>query len=81
MNGIKKKLKKAKGKWVEKLPNILWPYQTMLWKATNEMSYSLAFGFEGVILLEVDLPTIWTEEYGVGHNEKVLARDLSLAEE
>ena len=28
MNGIKKKLIKAKGKWVDKLPNVFWVYQT-----------------------------------------------------
>ena len=28
MNGIKKRLKKAKGKWDEELPNVLWAYQT-----------------------------------------------------
>ena len=27
MNGIKKRLEKAEGKWVEELPNILWAYR------------------------------------------------------
>lgn len=45
MNGIKKRLEKSKGKWVEKLPNILWAYRTTLRKATNKMPYSLAFEF------------------------------------
>ena len=58
MNGIKKRLEKAKGKWVEELSNILWAYWTTPHKATNEMPYSLAFGFEAVILREVDLPII-----------------------
>ncbi|GFS36309.1 hypothetical protein Acr_00g0045290 [Actinidia rufa] len=78
MNGIKKRLKKAKGKWVEVLLNILWAYQTTPLKATNEMPYSLAFGFEVVISLEVGLPTIRTEAYDASHNEEVLARDIDL---
>ena len=81
MNEIKKRLEKAKGKWVEELSNVLWAYRTTPRKATNEMPYSLAFGFEAVIPLEVDLLIIQTEAYGVGHNEEVLARDLNLAKE
>ena len=48
---------KAKGKWVEESQNILWAYQTILQKATNETPYALAFGFKVVILLEVGLHT------------------------
>ncbi|GFS42838.1 hypothetical protein Acr_00g0081980 [Actinidia rufa] len=81
MNGIKKRLEKAKGKWVDKLANVLWAYRTTTRKATNEMPYSLAFGFEVVIPLEVGLPTIRTEAYDTSHNNEVLARDVDLAEE
>ncbi|GFZ14410.1 hypothetical protein Acr_24g0006000 [Actinidia rufa] len=45
------------------------------------MPYSMAFGFEVVIPLEVGLSTIWTEAYDASHNEEVLARDLDLANE
>ncbi|XP_057484915.1 uncharacterized protein LOC130771317 [Actinidia eriantha] len=81
MIGIKKRLEKAKGKWVEELANVLWAYRTTLRKATNETPYSLAFGFEAVIPLEVGLPTIRKEAYDLTHNNNVLARDLDLAEE
>ena len=81
MNGIKKRLKKSKGKWVEKLPSILWAYQTTPQKATNEMPYAWAFGFKFIIPLEVSLPIIRTEAYDISHNEEVLARDLDLADE
>ncbi|XP_057488501.1 uncharacterized protein LOC130774471 [Actinidia eriantha] len=81
MNGIKKRLKKAKGRWVDELANVLWAYRTTPRKATNETPYSLAFGFKAVIPLEVGLPTIRTEAYNTSHNNDVLARDLDLAEE
>ena len=58
MNGIKKRLEKTKGKWVEKLSSVLWAYQTTMWKATNEMPYSLAFDFKVVVPLKVELPII-----------------------
>ena len=73
MKGIKKRLEKAKGKWYEELPNVLWAYQTTPRKTTNKMPYSLAFGFKAVIPLEVDLSTIRTTVYDVGHKEEVLA--------
>ncbi|GFY85715.1 hypothetical protein Acr_04g0004530 [Actinidia rufa] len=81
MNGIKKRLEKAKGKWVDELANVLWAYRTTPQKATNETPCSLAYGFEAVIPLEVGLPTIQTEAYDATHNNEVLARDLDLAEE
>ena len=78
MNGIKKRLEKAKGKWVEELENVLWAYRTTSQKAMNKTPYALASRFEAVILLEVDLPIVRTEAYDVSHNEKVLAQDLDL---
>ena len=50
-------------------------------EATNKMPYASAFRFEVVILLEVGLPTIWTEVYNVNYNAEVLVRDLNLANE
>ena len=58
MNGIKKALKKAEGKWVKELLSVLQAYRTTLWQATNKMPYSLTFDFKVVILLEVGLLTI-----------------------
>ncbi|GFY96809.1 hypothetical protein Acr_11g0011150 [Actinidia rufa] len=81
MNGIKKRLEKVKGKWVEEMPNVLWAYQTTPRKATNKTPYSLSFGFKTVIPLEVDLPTIQIEAYDTNHNEEVFAWDLDLVEE
>ena len=35
MNGLKKRLDDAKGKWVEELPHVLWTYRTMSRKSTG----------------------------------------------
>ncbi|GFY90918.1 hypothetical protein Acr_07g0011140 [Actinidia rufa] len=79
--GIKKRLEKAKEKWVDELPSVLWAYRITLRKAMNERPYFLAFGFKAIISLKVDLPTIRTEAYGANHNEEVLTRGLNLTEE
>ena len=41
----------------------------------------MAFEFKAIIPLEIGLPTIQTKAYDVSHNEKILARDLNLADE
>ena len=58
MNVIKKRLEKAKGKWVDELLDFLWAYQTTSRKTTNKTPYSLTFSFEVIIPVEVGLPTI-----------------------
>ena len=81
MNGIKRKLEAAKGKWVEELPSILWAYRTTIRKSTNETPFALAFGVEAVIPLEIGLPITRTIEFDVQTNEDHLGRDLDLVEE
>jgi transposase InsO family protein len=81
LDGIKKRLEKAKGRWVEELPNILWTYWTTPRCSTGETPFSLTYGVEAVIPLEIGLPTIRTEYYDPVTNETSLATDLDLAEE
>jgi hypothetical protein len=81
LDGIKKRLEKAKGRWVEELPNILWTYRTTPRCSTGETPFSLTYGVEAVIPLEIGLPMIRTEYYDPVTNETSLATDLDLAEE
>uniref|UniRef100_A0A2N9FLW9 Uncharacterized protein n=1 Tax=Fagus sylvatica TaxID=28930 RepID=A0A2N9FLW9_FAGSY len=81
LDGIKKRLEKAKGRWVEELPNILWTYRTTPRCSTGETPFSLTYGVEAVIPLEIGLPTIRTKYYDPVTNETSLATDLDLAEE
>ena len=39
INGIKKRLDDAKGKWVEELPHVLWTYRTMPRRSTRETPF------------------------------------------
>ena len=81
LNGIKRKLEAAKGKWVEELPSILWTYRTIVRKSTNETPFALTFGVEAVIPLEIEMPTIRTTKFDVQANEDSLLKDLDLIEE
>jgi hypothetical protein len=81
LNGIKRKLEAAKGKWVEELPSVLWTHRTTVRKSTGETPFALAFGVEAVIPLEVGMPTTRTTEFIVETNEDNLWKDLDLLEE
>jgi hypothetical protein len=77
----KKRLEKAKGRWVKELPSILWTYRTTPRSSTGETPFLLTYGVEAVILLEIGLPTIRIEYFDPVANEISLATDLDLAEE
>ena len=55
MNGLKKRLNGAKGRWAEELPNVLWVYRTTPRRSIGKTPFSLTYGAEAVILTEVNL--------------------------
>ena len=81
LDGIKKRLEAAKGKWVEELPSVLWTHRTTHRRSTSETPFSLAYGIEAVIPLEIRLPMIRTMEFDTEQNEDNLRMDLNLIEE
>uniref|UniRef100_A0A2N9EIL5 Integrase catalytic domain-containing protein n=1 Tax=Fagus sylvatica TaxID=28930 RepID=A0A2N9EIL5_FAGSY len=81
LNGIKRKLEEAKGKWVEELPSVLWTHRTTARKSIGETPFALAYGVEAVIPLEVGIPTTRTTDFAVQTNEDNLQKDLDLLEE
>ena len=81
LDGIKKRLEKAKKRWVEELLSILWTYSTTLRSFIGETPFSLTYGVEAVIPLEIGLSTICTEYYNPVSNETSLVTELDLVEE
>ena len=80
INGVKKRLEHAKGKWVEELPHVLWAYRTTARRPTGETPYSLTYGMEAIIPLEVGLPTLRSELFESSSNEEAIAQALDMAE-
>ena len=76
LDGMKKRLERAKSLWVEELPNVLWAYRTTPRRSTGETPFALAYGMEAVIPLEVGLPTIRTEAFDSGTNESSITKQL-----
>ena len=43
VNGLKKRLDEAKGKWVDELPHVLWTYRTIPCRSTGETLYFMIY--------------------------------------
>ena len=55
MNGLKRRLDGAKGRWAKELPNVLWAYRTTPRRSTGETPFSLTYEAEVVIPADVNL--------------------------
>ncbi|CAL9028106.1 unnamed protein product [Prunus brigantina] len=78
---LKRQLEKAKGAWPEKLPEALWAIRTSYRTATGETPFSMAFGSEAVIPVEIGEPSYRTKTFAPRANEEALALSLDLIEE
>ena len=81
VNGLKKRLDNAKGRWVEELPRVFWTYRTTPRKSTGEVPFSMTYGAEAVIPLESGFPIMRSSAFTSDGNNKLLKRNLDLIEE
>ena len=81
VNGLKKRLDDANGKWIEKLPHVLWTYRTTPRKSTGETPFSMTYGAEAVIPLKNGFPTMRTSTFTSDGNDELLKKSLDLVEE
>ena len=81
MNGLKKRLDDAKGKWVEELSHILWTYWTTPCRSIGEKPFSMTYGAEAVIPLETRFLTLRTSSFMPSNNGQLLGKSLNLVEE
>ena len=81
VNGLKKRLVDAKGKWVEELPHVLWTYRITPRKSTGETPFSMTYRAEAVIPLENGFPTMRTSTFTSNGNDELLKKNLDIVEE
>ena len=81
LNGLKKILDVAKGKWVKELPHVLWTNKTTPRRSTGETPFSMTYRAEAVILLESRFPTTRTSSFSLKDNDEQLVRNLDLIKE
>ncbi|KAM2919641.1 hypothetical protein COP2_041580 [Malus domestica] len=60
---LKTSLDKAKGCWPEFVPQVLWSYRTSYRTSTGETPFSLAFGTEVVVPVELEQATFRVQNY------------------
>ena len=81
VNGLKKRLEGAKGRWAEELPNVLWAYQTTSKRSTRETPFSLTYGAEAVIPAEINLCNARVSRFNPSKNSELMLKQLNLLEE
>ncbi|XP_012836530.1 PREDICTED: uncharacterized protein LOC105957147 [Erythranthe guttata] len=78
VDGIKKRIEKAGGGWVEELDSVLWSYRTSPKRATGETPFSLVYGMEAIVPAEIGLESLRVREYDDRENEEMMREHLDL---
>ncbi|XP_011629272.1 uncharacterized protein LOC105421897 [Amborella trichopoda] len=72
---LRKLMSKLKKNWHDKLPEALWVYCTTTHNATNSTPYSLVYGGEAVLPLEIKIPSLRVALHqGLTEDERVRLR-------
>ncbi|KAI3677863.1 hypothetical protein L6452_37135 [Arctium lappa] len=79
INSIKKRLKAAKGRWVEELLIVLWANRMTPRTSTGQTHFSLVYGCEAVLPIEAQFPI--PRHTSVDHNSVDLSYNLDALEE
>nr|GEZ76308.1 reverse transcriptase domain-containing protein [Tanacetum cinerariifolium] len=79
--GIKARLGEGNKNWVEELPHVLWAHRTMIKSSHGDTPFSLTYGTEVVIPVEIGMPTYRTTVVDVVNNDEELRLNLDLLEE
>ncbi|KAK1427879.1 hypothetical protein QVD17_16586 [Tagetes erecta] len=79
VEGLKVRLSARGSSWADELAHVLWAHQTMPKTSTGETPFSLTYGTEAVVPVEIGMPTqrmLINED----NNEKSLRENLDLLE-
>ena len=61
---------------MEELPHVLWTYRTTPHRSTGETPFSMTYGAEDVISLEMGFPTLKTNSFCLSSNDELLEKKL-----
>ena len=79
--GIKKNLQDSRNQWPEELHRVLWSYRTTPSSATGHTPFSLVYGTEAIIPVEVGLPSMRMRGFDEELNNSRMREHLDLADE
>ncbi|GKV19163.1 hypothetical protein SLEP1_g29457 [Rubroshorea leprosula] len=81
LRGLRTRVLAAHSNWVDELNKVLWSCRTTPSSTTGETPFSLAYGAEAVILVEVGLPSNRADRHDDHNNEQLLRENLDLVKE
>ncbi|GJW21093.1 reverse transcriptase domain-containing protein [Tanacetum coccineum] len=79
--GIKARLNERSKNWLEEISHVLWAHRTMIKSSNGETPFSLTYGAEAVIPVEIGMPTSRTAKVDMIKNDEALGVNLDLLEE
>ncbi|XP_070050271.1 uncharacterized protein [Nicotiana tomentosiformis] len=81
INNLKKRLEKSKENWPKELPGVLWAYRTTAKTAMGETLFSLVYGSEALIPVEIGEPSTRFALAMEESNDEGLRTNLDLLEQ
>ena len=81
VNGLKTRLENSTKSWVDELQSVLWAYRTTARRATGDTPYSLVYGSEAVIPIELSIPSARVAFTAPLTNDRDLRTNLDLVDE
>ncbi|GKC31673.1 reverse transcriptase domain-containing protein [Tanacetum coccineum] len=79
-DGIKARPVEGNKNWIEEIPHVLWAHRMTIKSSHGDTLFSLTYGTEAVIPVEIRMPTYRTAAVDV-HNDEELQLNLDLLEE
>ena len=77
---MKKRLQDSKGNWPEVLPGVLWAYRTTTKTSTGETPFSMVYGAEALIPVEIGEPSTRYDQATEESNNEEMRVSLDLLE-
>ncbi|XP_068503965.1 uncharacterized protein [Phaseolus vulgaris] len=81
LSGLKRRLEKAKGTWAEEVPRIVWAYHTTPQSTTRETAFSLVYGSDAMIPVEIQESSPHFQSFMAEESNKERKVNLDLLDE
>jgi len=78
---LKRRIGVAKGKWVDKLLEVLWAYRCTPQSSTGETLYNLTYGADTMLPVKISETTLHRQLEDLRLNEECMKKKLDLLEE
>ncbi|GJX34119.1 reverse transcriptase domain-containing protein [Tanacetum coccineum] len=79
--GIKARLDEGSKNWIEEVPHVLCAHRTMIKTSNGDTPFSLTYGTEAIISIEIGMPSLRCTEVDQILNDEALLLNLDILEE